>query len=189
MTIYIYIYSHPQTDCFIVSQVFRVTRHVGRLKLGSKPTQNKVRLSIIQLSQQANHVSTGNISHNVVAFVVQIFALRDTRELNSFEELSVNSFVRVLHTREINMFHVLSSSMIMKEDSLDINLKHFSKSNDVSLIVKVCLSFIDSVSWKLDFKETQNIMGVSSYLREIYRVHKIISDSHSRKYRFLSRIL
>ena len=37
--IYIYTYCHPQTDCFVVSQLFSVARHVGRLKLGSKPTQ------------------------------------------------------------------------------------------------------------------------------------------------------
>ena len=29
--------SHPQTVCFVVSQLFSVARHVGRLKLGSKP--------------------------------------------------------------------------------------------------------------------------------------------------------
>ena len=28
---------HPQTDCFVVSQVFSVVRHVGRLKLGNPP--------------------------------------------------------------------------------------------------------------------------------------------------------
>ena len=40
---------HPQTDCFVVSQVFSVARHVGRLKLGSKPAKLYVRLSIIPL--------------------------------------------------------------------------------------------------------------------------------------------
>ena len=35
--IYIYIYiSHPQTDCFIVSQLIGVTRHTRRFKLGLK---------------------------------------------------------------------------------------------------------------------------------------------------------
>ena len=37
--IYIYIYCHPQTDCFVLSELFSVARHVGRLKLGSKPIQ------------------------------------------------------------------------------------------------------------------------------------------------------
>ena len=53
--IYIYIYCHPQTDCF-VSQPFNVARHVGRLKLGLKPTQLHVRLSIRPLGQQTYHV-------------------------------------------------------------------------------------------------------------------------------------
>ena len=64
--IYIYIYSRSQTDCFVVSQLFR---HVGRLKLGLKPVQLYVRLSIIPLSQHVNHVSFEIIRHYVVAFV------------------------------------------------------------------------------------------------------------------------
>ena len=54
-----YIYCHPHTDCFIVSQFFSVARHVGRLKLGSKPAQLYARLSIIPLIQ--HYVSTGII--------------------------------------------------------------------------------------------------------------------------------
>ena len=41
---YIYIYSHPQTECFVVSKLFSIARHIGRLKLGSKPAQFCVRL-------------------------------------------------------------------------------------------------------------------------------------------------
>ena len=67
--IYIYIYCHPQTDCFVESQLFSVARPVGRLKLGWKPAQLYVRLSIIPLSQKANHVSSGISRHYVVAFV------------------------------------------------------------------------------------------------------------------------
>ena len=42
----IYIYCHTQTDPFVASQLFSVARHAGRLKLGSKPGQLHVRLSI-----------------------------------------------------------------------------------------------------------------------------------------------
>ena len=38
------IYCHPQTDFFIVSQLFGVASHAGRLKLGSKPGQFTVDL-------------------------------------------------------------------------------------------------------------------------------------------------
>ena len=57
-----YLYCHPQTVCFVVSQLFSVAR---RLKLGSKPT----RLYVRSLSQQVNHVSWGIIRHWIVAFV------------------------------------------------------------------------------------------------------------------------
>ena len=34
---YIYIYCHPQTDCFVLSELFSVARPTGRSKPGSKP--------------------------------------------------------------------------------------------------------------------------------------------------------
>ena len=46
-----YIYCHPQTECFVESQLFSVARHVGCLKLGLKPSQLYVRLSIRLLGQ------------------------------------------------------------------------------------------------------------------------------------------
>ena len=75
--IYIYIYCHPQTDCSIVSQLFRVARYVGHitLELGSKLAQLYIRLSIIPLNQQVNHVSLGIIRHYAVAFVCLHFCL------------------------------------------------------------------------------------------------------------------
>ena len=46
MNIYIYmcVYSNPQTDCFVLSELFNVARHAGRSKPGSKPVQLYVRL-------------------------------------------------------------------------------------------------------------------------------------------------
>ena len=88
--IYIYIYCHPETDCFVVSQLFCVARHVGRLKLGSKPTQIYVRLSIGPLGQQAYHVRWGNykvLSSNVSLFT--FYTLPDTSVHISFEELYI----------------------------------------------------------------------------------------------------
>ena len=62
---YIYIYCHPQKDCFVVSQLFRVARNVGRLKLGSKPVQLYVRLTIRPLGQQAYHVGKRTMRYYV----------------------------------------------------------------------------------------------------------------------------
>ena len=61
--IYMYIYSHPQTDCFDVSPLFSVAWHARRFKLGSKPTQIYDRLSILPLSQQMTYLSFGIITH------------------------------------------------------------------------------------------------------------------------------
>ena len=96
-------YCHLQTDCCVLPQLFWVVRHVGRLKLGSKHSQLYARLKIIPLSQQADHVSSGIIRHCVVALVVYIFALPDTKVLHSIEQLcimlvaAVNSFARGLN--------------------------------------------------------------------------------------------
>ena len=53
---YIYIYCHPQTDCFILSELFSVARHAGRSKLGSKPVQLYIRLSFGPVGHQADYV-------------------------------------------------------------------------------------------------------------------------------------
>ena len=55
-TALIYIYSHPQTDCFVLSELFSVARHAGGSKQGLKPIQLYVRLSLRPLGQQAYHV-------------------------------------------------------------------------------------------------------------------------------------
>ena len=107
--IYLYIYCHPQTDCFIVSQLFDVARHVGHLKLGSKPGQLYVTLSIRPLSQQVYHVWLGNYkvlcSNNSSSIrLFTFFTLPDIKVLNSFKELCImrvaakNSFARVLNS-------------------------------------------------------------------------------------------
>ena len=56
LAIYIYIYSHPLTDCFVLSELFSVARHIGGSKPGSKPIQLYLRLSLKPPGQQAYHV-------------------------------------------------------------------------------------------------------------------------------------
>ena len=47
------------TDCFILSELFSVARHIGRSKVGSKPIQLYIRLSLRPLGQQAYHLAKG----------------------------------------------------------------------------------------------------------------------------------
>ena len=83
-------YSHPQTDCFVLSELFSVARHV--------------RLCFRPLVNQANHVGSGNFRVFLfLAFVYIFYTLSATRVLNSFEELCItlaaagNSFARELN--------------------------------------------------------------------------------------------
>ena len=102
--IYIYIVIHRQT-IFVISQLFSVARHLGCFKLGSKPSQLYVKLSILPLSQQATYISSEIITPYVLTFISLCFYLWDTRMLNSFEELcitwmaAINSFARVLNSQ------------------------------------------------------------------------------------------
>ena len=48
----VFIYSHPQTDCFVLSELFSVARPAGRSKPGSKPVQLYIRLSLRPLGHQ-----------------------------------------------------------------------------------------------------------------------------------------
>ena len=87
--IYICIYCYPHTDCFVVSQLFSVTIHVGCLKLGSKPAQLYVRLSLRPLGQQAYHVWLRYLRRNSSSRSFTFYTLSATRVLNSFEELCI----------------------------------------------------------------------------------------------------
>ena len=71
--IYIYIYSHPQTDCFVLSELFSVAGHAGRSKPGSKPVQLYVRLSFRPLGHQADHVGKGNFKVFILATAAAAF--------------------------------------------------------------------------------------------------------------------
>ena len=77
--IYIYIYSHSKADCFVVSQLFRVARHVRFTNLGSKP---------------GNEVSKWkDFKYICNTFcVVYIYQLNGNRELNSFEWQSLREW-------------------------------------------------------------------------------------------------
>ena len=49
-------YCHPQTDCFVPSELFSVARHAGRSKPRSKPVQLYVRLNLRPLGHQVDHI-------------------------------------------------------------------------------------------------------------------------------------
>ena len=90
-----YIYCHPPTDCFVLSELFSVARHVGCSKLGSKAVQFYVTLSPRPLGQQADHFSLREFLRYYVATAaatsvcLHFYTLSATRVLNSFEELCI----------------------------------------------------------------------------------------------------
>ena len=67
---------HPQTDYFVVTQLFNVIRHLWYFKLGLKPAQVYVRLSIIPLSHQSNKHHLGNYKALCSSFRFYILPFR-----------------------------------------------------------------------------------------------------------------
>ena len=55
-----YIHCHPHTDCFVLSELFSVARHVGRAKPASKPIQLYVK------SQTARPTSVPRLAKGIV---------------------------------------------------------------------------------------------------------------------------
>ena len=135
--------SLSSTDCFAVSQLFSVARHVGRFKLGSKPAQIYVRLCILLISQQMTYGSSGIIRHYVVAFICLQFGLLNTRVLNSLEELcitvvaAVNSFARVFTTPRKGWI-----SSVLRKNTPHSWIPSIQKSNDS------CEKLIESANMK-----------------------------------------
>ena len=94
------------TDRLVVSQLFSVARHAGHFKLGSKPVQLNVRLSILPLIHQETYVNFGN--YNVLlAFICLHFTLPDTRVLNLLEELYIFFFTDPEHKIKFFMKWIL----------------------------------------------------------------------------------
>ena len=92
--IYIYIYCHPQTDCFVLSELFSVARHAGRSKPGSKPVQLYIRLvsdlSVTKRTTLAKRIfKVFILATAAAAFVYIFYTLSATRVLNSCEELCI----------------------------------------------------------------------------------------------------
>ena len=98
--IYIYIYCHPQRDCFFVSQLFTVTRHIARFILGSKPAYFYGRPITYHSAISLTYVSSG--IKRIFFQLCLHFAQLEIGVFNSLEELcitwvaAVNSFARVL---------------------------------------------------------------------------------------------
>ena len=59
---WIYIYSHAQTDCLAVSQLFSVARHVIFPKQRSKPDWHKWQSKILPLNNEETSESEGNVN-------------------------------------------------------------------------------------------------------------------------------
>ena len=101
--IYIYIYSHSFTNCFVISQLFCVARYTRFSKLESKPGWFIRQLKILPHSYEETSVREGILNAYLSFSFVYIYPLNSYRELNSFEEpyltrvATVTSFARVLN--------------------------------------------------------------------------------------------
>ena len=99
----IYIYSHPQTDCYVVSRLFNVARQARFPKLGSKPGWLKRQSEILPLSHEETSASEGNFNAYITFVLFYIYPLNGYRELNSFEEPCFTLVATITSlTRELN---------------------------------------------------------------------------------------
>ena len=94
------IYCHPQTDCFVLSELFIVARDAGRSKPGSKPVQLYVKLSFRPVGHQADHVGLRNfkvfiLATATAAFVYNFYTLSAIRVLSSYEELCITLYIYI----------------------------------------------------------------------------------------------
>ena len=87
VSLYIYIYN-PQTDCFVVSQFFSMTRHTTCFKLGLKPGW----LYISQISYPRAIIIL-SISEGIFSAYILTYTLLTTRVLNSWAELCIYTYV------------------------------------------------------------------------------------------------
>ena len=97
--IYLYIYCHPQRDCFVLSELFSVARQARFLKVGSKPGWLKRQDSTTL--PRGDQRKRRKLKRLCITFVY-IYPLNGYQELNSFEEPSftlvatITSLVREL---------------------------------------------------------------------------------------------
>ena len=110
----VYIYSHPQTDCFVLSELFSVARHAERSKPGSKHVQLYVRLCFRPLVHQADHVGQGNFK--------EFFFFRNSSSslclhLHRLPECSILSKIFIyiyIYLKEFNYIFLLSDAIFVR---------------------------------------------------------------------------
>ena len=91
--IYIYIYSHPQTDCFVLSELFSVARHAGRSEPGSKPSNFTLDCDSDQSSTKRTTLAKGILRYfyfsAAAAFVYIFYTLSATRVLKVVKKVLI----------------------------------------------------------------------------------------------------
>ena len=162
-TISIYIAIHLQT----VSKLFSVAKHIGRLKLESKPTQIYDRLSIIPLSQQANHVPSGFIRHYIVAFVCLYFCLTGYQSAQFIRRAlyfasGSRTFIRQSAQHPWESVYILNSIILIISEINKSNLKIY----DTIIVFLLFASFIQN---RLLYK--QKIQLVRRHFFHVFRVN------------------
>ena len=132
--------SHPQTDCFVVSQLFSVDRH-ARFSLGSKPSWFIHQPKILPHSHEKTCVRIVN-AYVSLLFCFYVYPLNGYQELNSFEGpclmwvANVSSFARELNiyiyicvSWEFQVTNTLSSKEINIHKMLSLTIHSFAKKN------------------------------------------------------------
>ena len=65
--IYIYIYSNPQTDFFVITQLLSVARQTGHFKLGLNPPN-----FTLDMVSNSSSISVTHVSSRIILFVYML---------------------------------------------------------------------------------------------------------------------
>ena len=126
--IYIYIYIYPQTDCFVVLQLFSVAGHARCFKLGSKSGW-----LYVSSTSYSRPIVILSVSEGIFCKSIFTYSQSVTGMLNSWEEFSIYAYVAASNsalkcsTHEHIYFHPKQTVSLYHNSSVWFDTRDFSR--------------------------------------------------------------
>ena len=187
--IYIYIYCHPQTVCFVVSQLISVTRYTRCFKLGSKLDWLHASWIFYCIATSKLSVSEGIFMYIYHFYFVYIYMLNGNQMLNSLEELC--KWQPAIPSQECStpqgVRRMYKCYFITSAYLWDITLKHiyiyiYIYMNFTNQTKKNSFQFYKSI---INLFQSTGVIGTSSVIITLVDWNKFIMDLQNWKKFFL----